>query len=192
MKCLSAISCKINYLILENLFLLTDDLNFPMQPPFICGNRDKIQQKIIKDKIKLPAFLSSEAHTLLKGVIFVIFPCNLKYAEIWLYQIFLTSQLLQKEPSRRLDSLPKWSDEIKGHKWFEQINWKKLESRGMQPSFRPEVAGKHCIANFDRRYTEMPLSDSPVSRPKVDGSLFQGFTYVRPAASFLQRNSPLC
>lgn len=38
------------------------------QPPFLGGNRDKIQQKIIKDKIKLPAFLSSEAHSLLKGV----------------------------------------------------------------------------------------------------------------------------
>nr|DAD38595.1 TPA_asm: hypothetical protein HUJ06_012917 [Nelumbo nucifera] len=38
------------------------------KPPFIGGNREKIQQKIIKDKIKLPAFLSSEAHSLLKGV----------------------------------------------------------------------------------------------------------------------------
>ncbi|KAL2484951.1 Serine/threonine-protein kinase AtPK2/AtPK19 [Abeliophyllum distichum] len=137
------------------------------KPPFIGGNRDKIQQKIIKDKIKLPTFLSSEAHSLLKG-------------------------LLQKEPSRRLGGGPKGSDEIMGHKWFKSINWKNLERRGMQPSFRPEVAGKHCIANFDKHYTEMPLSDSPVSSPKVDGSLFQGFTYVRPAASFLHRNSPLC
>lgn len=39
-----------------------------LQPPFTGGNRQKIQQKIIKDKIKLPAFLSSEAHSLLKGV----------------------------------------------------------------------------------------------------------------------------
>nr|KAJ0197100.1 hypothetical protein LSAT_V11C700369160 [Lactuca sativa] len=32
------------------------------------GNRQKIQEKIVKDKIKLPGFLSSEAHSLLKGV----------------------------------------------------------------------------------------------------------------------------
>ena len=32
------------------------------------GSRGKIEQKIIKDKIKLPQFLSSEAHALLKGV----------------------------------------------------------------------------------------------------------------------------
>jgi hypothetical protein len=42
-----------------------------LQPPFIGGNRDKIQQKIVKDKIKLPSFLSSEAHSLLKGVNFM-------------------------------------------------------------------------------------------------------------------------
>lgn len=41
----------------------------PLQPPFCGGNREKIQQKIVRDKIKLPAYLTSEAHSLLKGVI---------------------------------------------------------------------------------------------------------------------------
>ncbi|CAH9061661.1 unnamed protein product [Cuscuta europaea] len=134
------------------------------KPPFI-GNREKVQQKIIKERIKLPTYLSSEAHSLLKG-------------------------LLQKDSSKRIGSGPKGSDEIKGHKWFKLINWKKLEAREVQPSFRPEVAGKQCIANFDKCWTDMPLQDSPVSSPNCD--LFQGFTYVRPAASFLQRSgSPL-
>jgi ribosomal protein S6 kinase beta len=38
------------------------------QPPFVGGNRDKIQQKIVKEKIKLPTYLSSEVHSMLKGV----------------------------------------------------------------------------------------------------------------------------
>ncbi|XP_059668148.1 serine/threonine-protein kinase AtPK2/AtPK19-like [Cornus florida] len=131
------------------------------KPPFIAGgNRAKIQQKIIKDKIKLPAFLTSEAHSLLKG-------------------------LLQKDPCKRLGSGPTGSDEIKRHKWFKPINWKKLEGREIQPSFRPEVAGQHCIANFDKRWTDMPLSDSPVSSPTSKENPFQGFTYVKPAAYFL-------
>lgn len=137
------------------------------KPPFTGGNRQKIQQKIVKDKLKLPAFLSSEAHALLKG-------------------------LLQKDPSKRLGSALKGSDDIKGHKWFRPINWKKLEAREIQPSFRPEIAGIHCIANFDKCWTEMSLVDSPVSSPKDNGDPFQGYTYVRPAASFLQRSSPLC
>ncbi|KDP21855.1 hypothetical protein JCGZ_00642 [Jatropha curcas] len=137
------------------------------KPPFIGGNRDKIQQKIVKDKIKLPAFLSSEAHSLLKG-------------------------LLQKDVTKRLGSGPLGSDEIKRHKWLKPINWKKLETREIQPSFRPEVAGKNCIANFEKRWTEMPLSDSPAASPKSNGNPFVNFTYVRPAASFLLKNSPIC
>lgn len=135
------------------------------QPPF-TGSRDKIQQRIIKEKIKLPAFLSSEAHSLLRA-------------------------LLQKEASKRLGSGQKGSEEIKSHKWFKPINWKKLEAREIQPSFRPAVAGKHCIANFDKRWTDMPLLESPVNSPKTNGDLFEGFTYVRPVMPFLQRNSPL-
>ncbi|KAG2691150.1 hypothetical protein I3843_09G218200 [Carya illinoinensis] len=133
------------------------------KPPF-TGNREKIQQKIVKEKIKLPAFLSSDAHSLLKG-------------------------LLQKEASKRLGCGPTGSEEIKRHKWFKPINWKKLETRQIQPSFRPEVAGKHCIANFEKRWTDMPVVDSPAASPNAGGNPFTGFSYVRPAASFLQKDS---
>ncbi|XP_020237194.1 serine/threonine-protein kinase AtPK1/AtPK6 [Cajanus cajan] len=134
------------------------------KPPFCGGSRDKIQQKIVKDKMKLPAYLSSEAHSLLKG-------------------------LLQKEATKRLGSGTRGVEEIKGHKWFKPINWKKLEAREIQPSFRPDVAGKHCVANFEKRWTDMPVVDSPAASPN-GGNPFKDFSYVRPAASFLQRNSP--
>ncbi|OIW07442.1 hypothetical protein TanjilG_19283 [Lupinus angustifolius] len=136
------------------------------KPPFCGGNREKIQQKIVKDKMKMPAFLSSEAHSLLKG-------------------------LLQKEAGKRLGSGAKGIEEIKGHKWFKPINWKKLDAREIQPSFRPEVAGMQCVANFDKRWTDMPVVDSPAASPN-GGNPFKDFSYVRPAASFLQRNSPAC
>ncbi|KAJ7961064.1 Serine/threonine-protein kinase [Quillaja saponaria] len=136
------------------------------KPPFTGGNRWKIQQKIVKDKIKLPAYLSSEAHSLLKG-------------------------LLHKEPSKRLGSGHMGSEDIKQHKWFKPINWKKLDAREIQPSFRPEVTGKYCVANFEKCWTDMPLVDSPAASPN-GGNPFKDFTYVRPAASFLQRNSPTC
>nr|CAB3455336.1 unnamed protein product [Digitaria exilis] len=124
--------------------------------PFV-GNRDKVQQKIVKEKLKLPSFLSSEAHSLLKG-------------------------LLHKEPNKRLGSGPGGSDEIKNHKWFKPINWRKLEARQIQPSFRPNVAGLTCIANFDECWTKTPVLDSPVLTPAGGGhNNFAGFTYVRPA-----------
>ncbi|WOL16331.1 serine/threonine-protein kinase AtPK2/AtPK19-like [Canna indica] len=135
------------------------------KPPFISSNREKMQQKIMREKIKLPAYLSSEAHSLIKG-------------------------LLQKEASKRLGCGLGGSKEIKNHKWFKSINWRKLEAREIQPSFRPNVTGKSCIANFDERWTSMPVLDSPVASPVAGANEFAGFTYVRPAP-FLQRPSPL-
>jgi len=124
------------------------------QPPFTHANRKKLQEKIIKEKFKLPPFLTSDAHSLLKG-------------------------LLQKEPSRRLGSGPNGGDEIKSHKWFQSINWKKLEARELQPKFKPDVSGKDCTANFDRCWTAMPADDSPAPTPTA-GEHFQGYTYVAP------------
>ncbi|KAJ4885962.1 Serine/threonine-protein kinase AtPK2/AtPK19 [Raphanus sativus] len=135
------------------------------KPPFI-GSRGKIEQKIVKDKIKLPKFLSSEAHSLLKG-------------------------LLQKEPERRLGSGPSGAGEIKEHKWFKGMNWKKLEAREVKPSFKPEISGRQCIANFDKCWTEMSVLDSPASSPSSDPKVnpFTNFTYVRPPPSFLQQST---
>ncbi|KAL1193797.1 Serine/threonine-protein kinase AtPK2/AtPK19 [Cardamine amara subsp. amara] len=135
------------------------------KPPFL-GNKQKIQQRIVKDKIKLPKFLSTEAHALLKG-------------------------LLQKEPERRLGSGPSGAEEIKKHKWFKGINWKKLEAREVQPSFKPEVSGRHCIANFDKCWTDMSVLDSPASSPTSDlkANPFTNFTYVRPPPSFLHQST---
>ncbi|XP_031406988.1 serine/threonine-protein kinase AtPK2/AtPK19-like [Punica granatum] len=124
------------------------------QPPFTHTNRQKLQQRIINEKVKLPPRLTSEAHSLLKG-------------------------LLQKEPSKRMGSGPSGGDEIKGHKWFRSINWKKLEAREMQPKFKPDVSGRDCIANFDRCWTTMPPDDSPAPTPTA-GEHFQGFTYIAP------------
>ncbi|KDO69830.1 hypothetical protein CISIN_1g013249mg [Citrus sinensis] len=130
------------------------------QPPFTHANRQKLQQRIINEKVKLPPFLTSEAHSLLKGVSFL-------------------TQLLHKDPSKRLGSGPGGVDAIKHHKWFRSINWKTLEAREMQPKFKPDVSGKDCIANFDKCWTTMPADDSPAPTPTA-GEHFKGYTYVAP------------
>ncbi|XP_057516784.1 serine/threonine-protein kinase AtPK2/AtPK19-like isoform X1 [Amaranthus tricolor] len=124
------------------------------QPPFTHSNRQKLQQKIINEKVKLPPMVTTEAHSLLKG-------------------------LLHKDPSKRLGSGPTGADEIKSHKWFRPINWKKLEAREIQPKFKPDVSGKECTANFDKCWTTMPANDSPAPTP-TGNEHFQGYTYVAP------------
>lgn len=106
----------------------------------------------------------------------MLMPCFLAFS----------SQLLQKESSKRLGSGPGGSDEIKNHKWFKSINWRKLNAREILPSFRPNVTGKNCIVNIDECWTNMTLVDSPVSTPVAGDSNFTGFTYVRPSP-FLQK-----
>lgn len=127
------------------------------QRPFTDNNRQKVQNKIIKDKVKLPPFLSSEAHSLLKG-------------------------LLQKDPSKRLGSGASGSGDIKRHKWFKSLSWKKLEARQIQPAFKPDVKGNCCTANFDGRWTKMPLDDiEPPSTPKADNDQhhFTNYSYIQ-------------
>ncbi|KAJ4972852.1 hypothetical protein NE237_006026 [Protea cynaroides] len=133
------------------------------KPPFTHANRQKLQQRIIKEKVKLPPYLSTEAHSLLKG-------------------------LLQKEPSRRLGSGPGGGNDIKNHKWFRPINWKKLEARQLEPKFKPNVGGRDCTANFDKCWTTMPPDDSPASTPTANEH-FQGYTYIAPC-SWLSQVKP--
>lgn len=122
--------------------------------PFVHNNRHKLQEKIVKNKVKMPSYLTSEAITLLKG-------------------------LLQKDPSKRLGGGPKGAEEIKGHKWFKSLNWRKVEGRQLQPKFRPTVMGIECTANFDEMWTTLPIDDSPASTPKGgNANDFLGYTYV--------------
>ncbi|EYU42504.1 hypothetical protein ABFS82_09G028800 [Erythranthe guttata] len=125
------------------------------KPPYTNANRKKLQEKIINENFKLPPRLTNEAHSLLKG-------------------------LLQKDPLKRLGSGPKGADEIKSHKWFKTVNWKRLETREACPKFRPDVTGKDCTANFDKCWTTMPLDDSPASTPTTAEEHFHGYTYVAP------------
>ncbi|GBG84986.1 hypothetical protein CBR_g39450 [Chara braunii] len=122
-------------------------------PPYLSNNRQKLQAKIVKDKVKLPSYLTSQCHSLLKG-------------------------LLQKEPAKRLGSGPRGSEEIKGHPFFKGINWKKLEAKEIQPGFRPNVADKRCTANFDEMWTKLPPNDSPAGTPKKSSEVFRGYTFV--------------
>ncbi|CAA6655757.1 unnamed protein product [Spirodela intermedia] len=124
------------------------------QPPFTHPNRQKLQQRIINEKMKLPPYLSSEAHSLLKG-------------------------LLQKDPTKRLGSGPEGGDQVKKHKWFRQIVWKKLEARELNPKFKPDVSGRDCTANFDQCWTSAPTDDSPAPTP-TSGEHFHGYSYVAP------------
>lgn len=133
-------------------------------PPFTGNNNAKIQEKIVKQKLVLPYFLSPDAKDLL-------------------------IRLLRKEPKKRLGSnMPKDMQTIKAHRFFQKINWKKLETRELEPPIQPLITDPELAENFSNEFTDLPLSPvatrkglfSDAFEPGMEGEAdpFGGFSFV--------------
>jgi serine/threonine protein kinase len=78
-------------------------------PPFGGNNHAKIQHNILTQKLKLPYFLGPDAKDLL-------------------------TRLLRKEPQKRLGgTTSKDIKVLKAHRFFRKIDWRKLETRELEP-----------------------------------------------------------
>lgn len=127
--------------------------------PFHAQNDAKIQEKIIKSKLVLPFFMSLDAKDLL-------------------------TRLLRKKPKERLGArMPKDLALIKSHRFFRNIDWKKLGKRQLDPPFKPVITDPEMAENFATEFTNLALS--PVARhPKrswgTDSAAdpFGGFSFV--------------
>ncbi|CCF47865.1 hypothetical protein CH063_00700 [Colletotrichum higginsianum] len=129
-------------------------------PPFRGGNHAKIQQNIVKQKLVMPYFLSPDAKDLL-------------------------TRLLRKDPKKRLGAnMPKDLQTMKGHRFFNKINWKKLEAREVEPPIQPMITDPELAENFAPEFTDLSLS--PVITSKDPWSAmsakeddpFGGFSFV--------------
>ena len=109
-------------------------------PPFRSKNKNTLKKRITEAKLKLPMYLTSEAHSLIKA-------------------------LLQRDPSKRLGYGPSGFEQVKKHPFFKTVNWKKLEKREVPSPFKPVVNGTDCVNNFDKEYTDQPALDSPCGTP---------------------------
>ena len=137
-------------------------------PPFRSKNKNTLKKRITHDKVKLPAYLTSEAHSLIKA-------------------------LLQRDPAKRLGYGPNGLDQVKKHPFFKTINWKKLENLEIPSPFKPVVNGMDCVSNFDKEYTDQPALDTPCGTPDMQspvaikvrnaegGDPFKDFTYCEPS-----------
>lgn len=52
-------------------------------------------------------------------------------------------QFLERDPSKRL-GCKSWSrrqgqSQLRGHRWFRDVNWEKLDARQLTPPFVPDV-----------------------------------------------------
>lgn len=130
-------------------------------PPFQGGNTAKIQERIVKQKLALPYFLSSDSKDLL-------------------------TRLLRKEPQKRLGyNMPKDLALIKKHRFFRNIDWKKLAAREIEPPIRPLITYPELAENFAAEFTDLALSPVLTSskapwgeKERKEENPFGGFSYV--------------
>ncbi|KAH8549165.1 kinase-like domain-containing protein [Umbelopsis sp. PMI_123] len=125
--------------------------------PFNAGNRKKTMDAILKKKLQVPYYVSSEAKDL----------CN---------------KLLRKNPDVRLGSEDDDITRIKGHRFFRKIDWEAVEARQGTPPIVPILTDPELAENFDSKFTrELPMespidTSSPLSASY--SNFFQGFSYV--------------
>lgn len=145
------------------------------QSPFRAGCDTKIREKILKQKLALPFFMSVDARDLL-------------------------TRLLRKDPKKRLGAcMPRDMDLIKKHRFFRKIDWKKLEARELEPPIKPIITDPELAENFSTDFTDLAVSPvvssfHPHGWGDIDGGVgmeetdpFGGFSYVA-SRSLLEGN----
>ncbi|XP_045154860.1 ribosomal protein S6 kinase alpha-1 [Echinops telfairi] len=96
--------------------------------PFQGKDRKDTMTLILKAKLGMPQFLSTEAQSLLRA-------------------------LFKRNPANRLGSGPDGAEEIKRHVFYSTIDWNKLYRREIKPPFKPAVAQPDDTFYFDTEFT---------------------------------------
>lgn len=123
-------------------------------PPFYDENTDTMYQKILNDPLLFGPEISSEAQSILTG-------------------------LLTRDPTRRLGV--NGAEEIRRHPFFENhLDFKLLAQKKIHPPFKPSVASPVDVSNFDTVFTTEAPVDSFVEGSELSQTVqaqFSGFSY---------------
>uniref|UniRef100_A0A7N4P1W5 non-specific serine/threonine protein kinase n=1 Tax=Sarcophilus harrisii TaxID=9305 RepID=A0A7N4P1W5_SARHA len=133
--------------------------------PFQGKDRKETMTLILKAKLGMPQFLSTEAQSLLRA-------------------------LFKRNPANRLGSGTDGAEEIKRHIFYSTIDWNKLFRREIKPPFKPAVAQPDDTFYFDTEFTSRTPRDSPGIPPSAGAhQLFRGFSFV--ATGLMEDDGPL-
>ena len=111
--------------------------------PFSDDDPMMVYQKILKGKIKFPSGFDSNAKSLVK-------------------------HLLESDLTKRYGNLKGGVKDIKGHRFFKELNWEKLINMELTPPYIPKVKSASDISNF----SSYPDSDTPCPSIKKSENTF--------------------
>jgi len=104
-------------------------------PPFNSKNRKTLLEKILKDNIRYPRYLTKDVCHLISG-------------------------LLNRSPTARLACGPTGSKALKSHRFFKGMSWTKLYNKEITPPYKPEIKKKPEVRSqkFRQRNNKSPGS----------------------------------
>jgi serine/threonine protein kinase len=111
--------------------------------PFSDDDPMMVYQKILKGKIRFPSGFDSNAKSLVK-------------------------HLLEADLTKRYGNLKRGVKDIKGHRFFKDLDWEKLLEKELPPPYKPKVKGENDISNF----SSYPDSDEPTPSIKPNEDPF--------------------
>ncbi|XP_074646611.1 ribosomal protein S6 kinase alpha-5-like isoform X2 [Tubulanus polymorphus] len=143
-----------------SLGVLTYELLTGASPFTVEGERNsqsEISKRILKCQPPIPSSFSPEAKD------FIL-------------------KLLTKDPKKRLGA--KGGHEIKKHPFYKTIIWDKLETKVLDPPFKPKIKDELDVSNFADEFTNMMPADSPAVAPVNGEKIFKGYSYIAPSILF--------
>uniref|UniRef100_A0A8D0BYN0 non-specific serine/threonine protein kinase n=1 Tax=Salvator merianae TaxID=96440 RepID=A0A8D0BYN0_SALMN len=112
--------------------------------PFYNQDHEKLFELILMEDIKFPRTLSSDAKSLLSG-------------------------LLIKDPNKRLGGGPDDAKEIMRHSFFAGVNWQDVYDKKLVPPFKPQVTSETDTRYFDEEFTAQTITITPPEKYDEDG-----------------------
>lgn len=121
-------------------------------------------EKIIREDIRVPGELSAESRSML-------------------------TQLLEKNPTKRLGSSSKDFDDIKTHEFFKTIDWTKLINKQIEVPYKPLIVGDADTSYFEKEFTCENIQLTPSGKTGASSSeaknYFDSFSYYGSKNSLL-------
>jgi novel protein kinase C delta type len=131
------------------------------QSPFSGCDEDELFWSICNEKPVIPRFLTAEASAVL-----LLF--------------------LEKDANKRLGNRFCPSGDIQDQPFFKPILWDRLETRLLEPPFKPKLQHPLDTQYFDRTFTTEKAKLTPIEQnilQSMDQTQFQGFSYTNPNAT---------